>query len=47
MDGCPFYDQYNECCMWERMEKLHNYRRMDLALMEEEMKFRKSLEAEK
>lgn len=23
--GCDWYDEYNQCCMWERMEKIFRY----------------------
>lgn len=23
--GCPWYDEYNRCCMWDRMEKIFRY----------------------
>lgn len=38
MNGCPWYDEYSQCCMWERMERIYRFpwekKEVDLVIKE-------------
>lgn len=35
--GCPMWDEYNQCCMWNRIEKIFQFPWEDKETMKETM----------